>query len=76
MSQERWDVELVFLTGPFRNKGALTFQGPVIEIGKRPDAKGVILNGYNNIAGVHATIKAYHSSSVSITNIDGCEVRV
>ena len=57
MSQERWDVEVLFLNGPLSMRASLWFQGPLVRIGKRAGADGMNLQSYQGVATVHATIQ-------------------
>ena len=70
MSQERWDIEILFLNGPLSMQASLWFQGPLVRIGKRPGADGMGLQSYPGVATVHATIQAYDGNRVVLSHID------
>jgi hypothetical protein len=76
MSQERWDIEILFLNGPLSMQASLWFQGPLVRIGKRPGADGMGLQSYPGVATVHATIQAYDGNRVVLSHIDPHAVRV
>jgi hypothetical protein len=59
MSQERWDVKLVFLNGPLSVRGEVVLRGPVIRIGARPGPGGFSLENYRGIDDRQVTITAY-----------------
>ena len=76
MLQQRWDVQLLFLSGPLVRKGPMWFEGSTIELGRNPEPGGVDLRFYQGIAAVHARIQAYEGNKVTITPIQNHEIRI
>ena len=76
MSQKRWDVEVLFFSGPLAMQGPIWYQGPVIRIGRNPGTGGMNLGSYQGVAALHATIEAYEGHTIMISPIEPNVVRV
>lgn len=75
MSQQRWDVKLVFLNGPLAVQGQVVLRGPVIRIGARPGPGGFALENYRGIDDRQVTITAYDGDA-RIAPVGTAQVRL
>ena len=75
MSQQRWDVKLVFLNGPLAAQGEMIVRGPVIRIGARPGPGGFALENYRGIEDRQVTITAYDGDA-RIAPVGTAQVRL
>ncbi len=75
MSQQRWDVKLVFLNGPLSVRGEQVIRGPVIRIGARPGPGGFALENYRGIEDRQVTITAYDGDA-RIAPVGTAQVRL
>ena len=76
MSQKRWDVEVLFFSGPLAMQGPIWYQGPVIRIGRNPGAGGMNLGSYQGVAELHATIESYEGHTIKLSPVEPNVVRV
>ena len=73
--KERWDIELLFLTGPQADHRPRVYKGPQVNIGSNPEVGGIRLNGVA-IAPIHARIDCYDGKRVMLHPVDHHETRV
>ncbi len=76
MSQERWDVVLRFLDGPFSYQGDVVLRGPVVRLGSNPGPGGLKLDGYRALDDRHAVISAYQGGTIQIAPVGPNQVRM
>ncbi len=73
--KERWDIELLFLSGPYADFRPRIYKGPQVLIGSAPSVGGVLIKGVS-IAPVHARIDCYDGKRVMLHPIEHHETRV
>ncbi|MCB9671134.1 MAG: transglycosylase SLT domain-containing protein [Alphaproteobacteria bacterium] len=76
VTQERWDVALVILSGPLRSNVEHVYRGPIVRIGHNPGPGGVQLTGYRGLDARQCTITAYDGGSAEVSPVGTNQVRI